>query len=111
MINSWTINLVLGLILSAIVGGGIYMWRETIATEALFEYKAQEYLKRLDEQKKAMEDTAAILHESIGIVNDLKNQQIETDKKLRDLDSYLSTNKDDKQSSEVLKRTFKELSQ
>jgi hypothetical protein len=111
MINSWTINLILGIIMSAIVGGGIYTWRESVANQALVEYKAQEYLKRLEEQKKAMEDTAAILKESTDIVSDLKNQTIQMNEKVKNLEVYLNNNKDDKQSSEVLKRTFKELSQ
>ncbi|NDB60626.1 hypothetical protein EB001_19590 [bacterium] len=110
-INSWTINLVLGVVLSIIVGGGIYVWKESIATQALVEYKSQEYLKQLEEQKKAMEDTAAILKESTEIVADLKDKTIQMNEKVKNLESYLDTHKDEKESSEVLKRTFKELSQ
>jgi predicted S18 family serine protease len=110
-INNWTINLVLGLILSIMVGGGIYVWKQSISTQALIEYKSQEYLKQLEQQKKVMEDTTAILKESTDIVADLKEKTIQMNEKVKNLESYLSTHKDDKESSEVLKRTFKELSQ
>jgi|688.fasta_scaffold15638_15 hypothetical protein len=111
-INSWTINLVLGLIFSVMVGGGIYIWKSSIETKALFEYKSQQIEKMLEQQEKAMKDTAAMLRESTEIVADLKNKTIEMNDKFKSLDVYLDTQpKDQKQSSEVLKRTFKELSQ
>jgi lipoprotein NlpI len=53
-----------------------------------------------------------MLRESTEIVADLKNKTIEMNDKFKSLDVYLDTQpKDQKQSSEVLKRTFKELSQ
>ena len=111
-INSWTINLVLGLILSVMVGGGIYMWKQSIETQALVEYKTKQLEQVLQEQKKAMEDTTAILNESTKIVSDLKDKTIQMNDKVKSLESYLDNQpKDQKESSEVLKRTFKELSQ
>lgn len=110
-INSWTINLALGILLSVIVGVGVYMWRESIATQALIEYKAKELEKTLEQQKKALEDTSHILKESTEIVSDLKDKTIKMNEKVKNLEVYLDNHKDDKESSEVLKRTFKELSQ
>ncbi len=111
-INSWTINLILGIIMSVMVGGGIYVWKSSIEAKAVIEYKTQQIEKAFEQQRKAMEDTAAMLRESTEIVADLKNKTIEMNEKFKSLDVYLDTQpKDQKQSSEVLKRTFKELSQ
>jgi hypothetical protein len=111
-INSWTINLFGAIILSVIVGGGIYMWKQSIATEALIEYKAKEMERLYEEQKKALEDTRSILKESADIIADLKDKSIKMNEKVKGLEVYLDNQpKDQKESSEVLKRTFRELSQ
>jgi septal ring factor EnvC (AmiA/AmiB activator) len=109
-INSWTINLFGAIILSVMVGGGIYMWKQSVATEALIEYKTKQLEQALEQQKKALEDTRTILKESADIIADLKDKSIRINEKVKGLDVYLDNHKDDKESSEVLKRTFRELS-
>jgi predicted RNase H-like nuclease (RuvC/YqgF family) len=111
MFNSWTINLVLGLILSVMAGVGYLTWKNSIEESAVAELKIQQLETELKAQQQLVEDLTAINKESNEIISDLKNKEINLNQKLRDLDSYLSTHKDDKESSEVLKRTFKELSQ
>ena len=110
-INSWTINLVLGLVLSIIVGGGYYVWKNNVEEAAVAQIKIQQLETELKAQQQLVEDLSAINKESNEIIANLKQKEIDLNQKLRDLDSYLSTHKDDKESSEVLKRTFKELSQ
>jgi hypothetical protein len=109
-INNWTINLVLGVIFSAMVGGGIYMWKQSVATEALIEYKTKQLEQALEQQKKVLEDTKSILKDSADIIADLKDKSIRINEKVKGLDVYLDNHKDGKESSEVLKRTFRELS-
>ena len=73
--------------------------------------KIQQLETELKAQQQLVEDLTAINKEGNEIIADLKNKEIDLNQKLQDLDSYLKNNKDDKESSEVLKRTFKELSQ
>ena len=110
-INSWTINLALGLMLSIIVGGGYYVWKNSVEDAAVAELRVQQLEAELKTQEKLVEDLTAINKEGNEIIAGLKQKEIDLNQKLRDLDSYLSTHKDDKESSEVLKRTFKELTQ
>ncbi len=110
-INSWTINLIAAIVLSVILGGGYYVWKRNVEEAAVAELRIQQLETELKAQEKLVEDLTAINKESNEIIADLKQKEIDLNQKLRDLDSYLSTHKDDKESSEVLKRTFKELSQ
>ena len=110
-INSWTINLVLGLILSVIVGGGYYVWKNNVEEAAVAELKIQQLEAELKSQEKLVEDLTAINKESNEIIADLKDKETTLNERLAGLSEYLKNHKDDKESSEVLKRTFKELSQ
>ena len=110
-INSWTINLVLGLILSVIVGGGYYVWKNNVEEAAVAQLKIQQLESELQSQEKLVEDLTAINKESNEIIADLKDKETTLNERLAGLSEYLRTHKDDKESSEVLKRTFKELSQ
>jgi hypothetical protein len=109
-INSWSINLFAAIILSIMMSVGIYMWKQSVATEALIEYKAKEMERLYQEQKKTLEDTRTILKESADIIADLKDKSIKMNEKVKGLEVYLDNHKDEKESSEVLKRTFRELS-
>ena len=110
-INSWTINLALGLVLSIIVGGGYYVWKTNVQEAAVAELRIQELQKELAAQEKLVEDLTAINKEGNELIADLKNKEINLNQKLSDLEVYLKNNKDTTQSSEVLKRTFKDLAQ
>lgn len=110
-INSWTINLVLGLVLSIIVGGGYYVWKNSVEEAAVAQIKIQQLETELKAQQQLVEDLTAINKESNEIIADLKDKEVTLNERLAGLSEYLKTHKDDKESSEVLKRTFKELSQ
>lgn len=111
MFNSWSINLIATIFLSLILGGGYWLWKNSVEDAAVAEMKIQQLETELKAQQQLVDDLTVINKESNEIISDLKNKEIDLNQKLRDLDSYLSTHKDDKESSEVLKRTFKELSQ
>ena len=110
-INSWTINLVLGIVMAVIAGGGIYIWKSSIEEATLAEARLQEMTKQLELQEEYIKDTEANLKESADIIADLKDKATKLNERFKGLDVYLDTHKDDKESSEVLKRTIKELSQ
>lgn len=111
MLNNVTISSIAAIILSIMVGGGIYIWKKNVEDQAVIEYVKAQQEKIIEEQKKAIEELEIENKESNEIIADLKDKQINLNQKLKDLESYLSTHKDDKESSEVLKRTFKELTQ
>lgn len=111
MINSWTINLVLGLILSVIAGGGYLVWKKHVEDAAVAEVRIQQLEQQVKDNEKTIDDLEANNKESIEIIADLKTKENDLNKKLSDLESYLNNHKDNTQSSEVLKRTFKDLSQ
>jgi predicted transcriptional regulator len=111
MLNNITISSIAAIILSVMVGGGIYIWKKNVEDQAVIEYVKAQQEQIIKDQKKAIEELEAENKESNDLIADLKEKQINLNQKLKDLESYLSTHKDDKESSEVLKRTFKELSQ
>ena len=111
MLNNLSISSIAAIILSIMVGGGIYIWKKNVEDQAVIEYVKNQQAQIIIEQKKMIDDLQANNKESVEIIADLKQREIDLNQKLRDLDSYLSTHKDDKESSEVLKRTFKELTQ
>ena len=110
-INSWTINLVLGIVMAVIAGGGIYIWKSSIEEAALAEAKIVELQKELTLQETYINDLTELNKESNKLIAEMKNKNAYLNETLKGLDVYLDTHKDDKESSEVLKRTIKDLSQ
>ena len=110
-INSWTINLVLGIVMAVIAGGGIYIWKSSIEEAALAEAKIVELQKELTLQETYINDLTELNKESNKLIAEMKNKNSYLNETLKGLDVYLDTHKDEKESSEVLKRTIKELSQ
>ena len=111
MLNNISISSIAAIILSIMVGGGIYIWKKNVEDQAVIEYVQKQQEQIIKEQQKTIDDLTANNKESVEIIADLKDKQVKLNEKLRDLEAYLDTHKDDKESSEVLKRTFKELTQ
>jgi hypothetical protein len=111
MFNSWTINLIAGIILTVMLGGGYWLWKGSIEDAAIAQLKIEQLETELKAQQQLVEDLTAINKEGNELIADLKQKEINLNQKLSDLDVYLKNNKDTKESSEVLKRTFKDLSQ
>ena len=111
MLNNLSISSIAAIILSIMVGGGIYIWKKNVEDQAVIEYTQKQQEQIIKEQKELIDDLTANNKESLEIIADLKDKQLNLNQKLKNLESYLDTHKDDKESSEVLKRTFKELSQ
>ena len=110
-INSWTINLVLGIVIAVIAGGGIYIWKSSIEEATLAEARIVELQKELALQETYINDLTELNKESNKLIAEMKDKKSYLNDTLKGLDVYLDTHKDDKESSEVLKRTIRELSQ
>jgi uncharacterized coiled-coil protein SlyX len=110
-INSWTINLVLGIVIAVIAGGGIYMWKSSIEEATLAEARVEALQKELALQETYINDLTELNKESNKLIAEMKDKNSYLNETLKGLDVYLDTHKDDKESSEVLKRTIRELSQ
>ena len=111
MFNSWSINLIATIILTVMLGGGYWLWKNSVEDAAVAQLKIQQLEVELKAQEKLVEDLTAINKEGNEIIADLKDKEINLNQKLSDLEVYLKNNKDTKESSEVLKRTFKDISQ
>ena len=109
--NSTTINLILSALITAVLSGGYFFWKNSVEQEALNRVKVLQLEQQVKEQQEYIKDIEALNKDSIEIISDLKDKTIKMNEKVKNLESYLDNNKDDKESSEVLKRTFKELSQ
>lgn len=111
MLNNVTISSIAAIILAAMIGGGIYVWKKNVEDQAVIEYVKAQQEQIIKEQQKTIDELEAERKESVEIIADLKNKQIDLNEKLKNLEVYLDNHKDDKESSEVLKRTLRELSQ
>ena len=94
-----------------IAGGGIYIWKDSIEEATLARAKVEALEKELASQQAVIDDLTALNRESNELIANLKNKEINLNQKLSELEVYLDTHKDGKESSEVLKRTIMELSQ
>ena len=110
-INSWTINLILGIVMAVIAGGGIYIWKNSIEEATLAQVRVETLEKELAAQEAVIEDLNELNKKSNSIIAEMKNKESYLNERLKGLDVYLDTHKDEKESSEVLKRTIRELSQ
>lgn len=109
--NSTTINLILSALITAVLSGGYFFWKNSVEQEAINRVKVLQLEQQVKEQQEYIKDIEALNKDSNEIISDLKDKTIKMNEKVKNLESYLDNNKDDKESSEVLKRTFKELSQ
>jgi predicted transcriptional regulator len=108
-INSWTINLILGFILSVMAGVGYYTWKHNVEDAALSKAKIEALENEIATQQEIIKDLESINKEGNALIADLKDKEIDLNQKLSELETYLKNHVDDHESSEVLKRTFKDL--
>ena len=110
-INSWTINLILGIVMAVIAGGGIYVWKSSIEEATLAQARVEALEKELALQETYINDLTELNKESNKLIAEMKDKNVYLNETLKGLDVYLDTHKDEKESSDVLKRTIRELSQ
>lgn len=112
MFNSTTINLILSMVLTAVMGTGYYFWKQSVEESALNKLHIIQLEQEVKSQAKYIDDLQVLNREGNQLIAELKDKQIVLNNRLKELDAYLDSQpKDQKESSEVLKRTIKELSQ
>ena len=92
--------------------GAIYSWKQSIKREATLEFNNLQLQKTIDDQNKYIADLKAVEEQQKEILISLHSKNIELTGKLNFVNNYLSSeqaNKDSRESSVVLKNTFKEL--
>lgn len=110
MLNNISISSIAAIILSVMIGGGIYIWKKNVEDQAVIEYVKAQQEQIIKEQEKLINDMSALQKEQVEIVADLKDRALVLEKKFKSFEEWLSAQPTTK-SSEVLRRTFKELSQ
>lgn len=101
-------------ILVVLLVGGYYYWKSSVKAEALLEWNKQQQEIVRQEQQKLLQDLTEINKQQENILTEIKERNAALDKKFSELEQYLtkeSTVREykGKHSSDVLKRTFKEL--
>lgn len=101
-------------ILVVLLVGGYYYWKHSVKTEALLEWNKAQQEQVAKEQQKLIQDLSEINKEQKKLSAEIKARNDFLEKKFDEIESYL--NRPDvvkqykgKSSSDVLKRTFKEL--
>ena len=97
--------------MAIIAGGGIYIWKNSIEEATLAQARVEFLEKELALQEAVITDLTEVNKESNRLIAELKDKTVFLNERLKGLDVYLDTHKDEKESSEVLKRTIRELSQ
>lgn len=93
--------------------GGYFMWKHNIRAQALMEFNQKQMEQVIEDQKKFNEQLSQINQNQQQILDDMKRKNEEIDRRLGDLNGYLSSDqarRESRPSSEVLKRTFRQLS-
>ena len=93
---------------------GYYYWKHTVKAEALAEWNKAQVEQVQKEQQKLIENLTIINEKQQTILKELTTQRQALEKKFGDLEDYLNSGVaaktyNGKASSDVLKRTFKEL--
>lgn len=93
---------------------GIYLsWKSKIETQALMEFNTKQMDQIIEDQKKFNDQLSQINQNQQQIIDDMKKKNDELDRRLGDLNGYLTSEqakRESRPSSEVLKRTFRQLS-
>jgi len=96
----------------ALVGGYFY-WKHQVEQQALMEYNQRQLEQALKDREEFQQKMSEIENKQRNVEENLAKQNDEVAQKLTNIDNYLlspEVNKQDKQSSEVLKNTITELS-
>ena len=99
-------------ILVVVAIGAIYSWKQSIKREATLEFNNAQLQKTIDDQNEYINKLKLVDEEQKEILNSLNIKNTELTGKLNFVTNYLTSeqaNKDSRESSLVLKNTFKEL--
>ena len=110
--NKYAVYAVIALIVVAVATTYILMWKHSIRQQALLEFNNKQLEQVIKDQQKFMSDMKTINDNQRTIIDSMNKQNEEFSNQLKDLEGYLGSdvgNKDSEPSSEVLKKTIKQL--
>ena len=90
----------------------VVMWRHNIRQQALFEFNQKQLEQTIKDQQKYVADLKSVTEIQKNTIEEVTKKNDQLKNQLNDLEAYLSSdqaNKDSKQASDILKRTFKDL--
>ena len=91
---------------------GYMYWKNSVEQAATDRLRVLQLEDQLRTQQKLIDDLKVINNKGNELLTGMRQKENDLNDKLKDVESYLDNQpKDQKQSSEVLKRTIKELSQ
>lgn len=111
--NKYVLYAIIAAVALIAIGTYIWSWEESIKREALLQFNNQQLEQTIQEQTKVMSDLRAINANQKKIIDDMNARNDELETQLKALEEYLASDegkKDDRPSSNTLKRTVKELS-
>ena len=112
LFSSSTTNLILSIIITGMMSVGYMYWKNSVEQAATDRLRVLQLEDQLRTQQKLIDDLKVINNKGNELLTGMRQKENDLNDKLKDLESYLDNQpKDQKQSSEVLKRTIKELSQ
>lgn len=100
--------------LIVLLTGGYFWWKHSVKQEALAEWNKSQIEQVQKEQRELIEDLTEVAKTQKALLQEMKNRNEILDKKFSEIDTYLDSNPvrqkyKNSKSSDVLKRTFKEL--
>lgn len=111
MPNKYVLYGALALIAITIITGAYFSWKAAIKQEALLEFNNKQLQEVVAEQQKTNQNMKIITERSKEIVDTMNKKNEELDLKFKNFQDFLSEeeSKPSPESSDVLKRTIREL--
>jgi len=110
LLNKYVIYSIIALLIFTGAAAYVYEWEASIKREATLQFNNAQLQKTLEDQQKYDADLKSVNDNQKNIINDITKQNEDLQANLANLNNYLNSNqaiKDNKGSSEVLKRTLK----
>lgn len=111
--NKYVVYVIVAVTVLAVASTAILMWKASIRREALLEFNNKQLEQTVKEQQKFLEDMKAVNANQKKIIDDMTTKNEELSKQLKSIEDFLDSDeakKNDRESSDLLKRTIKELS-
>lgn len=111
-VNKIIIYIVGAVLAIAVVTGAYFYWKHSIKKQAQLEFDNKQLEQVVKDQKQTLDQLLKINKNQEDIIAGLNKQNDDLKNKLSDLDGYLNSDqarKDDRLSSNVLKKTIQDL--
>lgn len=110
--NKYIVYAIIAAIAIAILTTYVIMWKASIRQQALLEFNNKQLEQIIKDQQTFLKQMNEVNEKQKQILQDLTKKNDELNSKLTDIESYLNSEestKDNRESSNVLKETFRQL--